>query len=542
MMNTNSPQTGVNDGSNLKRLIDVGIALSAEKDHDALMEIILVEAKAIYNADGGTLYLRRDDSLAFAIMQNDSMNIAMGGTTGDEIPFPPLLMYDPDTGKPNHNSVATHVALTGKLVNTDDAYETDDFDFSGARAFDERAGYRSTSFLTIPLKNYEKDVVGVLQLINARTPDSSEVTPFSPAAQPLVEALASQAAIALDNQLLLEAQKNLLESFIRLIATAIDRKSPYTGGHCQRVPAITEMMADAACFAKDGPFKDFDLDEEERYELMTAAWLHDCGKVTTPEYIMDKATKLETVVDRIEIVRARITLMKREAELEHTKGTGQPGADMATLDQTLKDTHAQLDDNFEFLEGANIGGEFMDPAKIERVKQIAKLQWRDVDGSSKDLLNKNEIHNLSITRGTLTAEDRTIINDHIVVTIDMLEQLPFPKNLKRVPEYAGGHHEKMDGTGYPRGLKRDEMSIPARMMAIADIYEALTAADRPYKKAKTISESLGIMKKMNETDHIDPDLFQLFIESGVYRKYAEEFLDPDQIDEVDEAQILGRAA
>ena len=542
MMNSNSPQTGVNDGSDLKRLIDVGIALSAEKDHDALMEIILVEAKAIYNADGGTLYLRRDDRLAFAIMRNDSMNIAMGGTPGDEIPFPPLMLYDPDTGKPNHNSVATHVALTGDLVNIDDAYETDDFDFSGAKAFDDRAGYRSTSFLTIPLKNYEKDVVGVLQLINARTPDSSKVTAFSPASQPLVEALASQAAIALDNQLLLEAQKNLLESFIRLIATAIDRKSPYTGGHCQRVPAITEMMADAACFAKDGPFKDFELNEDERYELMTAAWLHDCGKVTTPEYVMDKATKLETVVDRIKLVRARITLMKREAELEHTNGAAQPGADMAVLDEKLKATHVLLDDDLKFLEGANIGGEFMEPSMGERVKQIAKLQWRDVDGSSNDLLTENEIHNLTISRGTLTAEERTIINDHIVVTIDMLEQLPFPKNLKRVPEYAGGHHEKMDGTGYPRGLKRDEMSIPARMMAIADIYEALTAADRPYKKAGTISESLGIMKKMYETDHIDPDLFRLFIESGVYRKYAEEFLDPDQIDEVDEAEILGRAA
>ena len=282
MMNTNSPQTGVNEGSDLKRLINVGIALSAEKDHDALMEIILVEAKAIYNADGGTLYLRNDDRLTFAIMRNDSMKIAMGGTTGDAIPFPPLLLHDPDTGQPNHHSVATHVALTGELVNTDDAYETDDFDFSGAKAFDKKAGYRSTSFLTIPLKNYENDVVGVLQLINARTPDSEMVTPFSPNSQPLVEALASQAAIALDNQLLSDAQKNLLESFIRLIATAIDRKSPYTGGHCQRVPVITEMMADAACGANDGPFGDFDLSEEQRYELNIAAWMHDCGKVTTP--------------------------------------------------------------------------------------------------------------------------------------------------------------------------------------------------------------------------------------------------------------------
>ena len=542
MVNSKSPPTQTNEGSALKKLIDVGIALSAEKDHDALMETILVEAKAIYNADGGTLYLRNDDRLTFAIMRNDSMNIAMGGTSGEAIPFPPLLLHDPDTGQANHHYVATHVALTGEVVNTDDAYETHEFDFSGAKAFDERTGYRSTSFLTLPLKNYQHEVVGVLQLINARTEDSAKVIPFSAASQTFVEALASQAAVALDNQLLLEAQKELLESFIRLIATAIDRKSPYTSGHCQRVPVITEMMADAACFAEDGPFADFEMNEEERYELTIAAWMHDCGKVTTPEYVMDKATKLETIFDRIEVVRTRIALMKREAELDHARNCAEPGAIRGESDRALETALAQLDDDLAFLETANIGGEFMDPDKVERVKAIAQYRWRDWDGQERALLDDNEVHNLTITKGTLTAEERTIINDHIVVTIDMLEQLPFPKNLKRVPEFAGGHHEKMDGTGYPRGLKRDEMSVPARMMAIADIYEALTAADRPYKKAKTLSDSLAIMKNMNETDHIDPDLFRLFVESGVYRKYAEEYLDPDQIDEVDEAEILGRAA
>ena len=541
MVNLNPPPE-LNEGAALNRLIEVGIALSAEKDHDVLMERILVEAKAMYNADGGTLYIRNDDRLTFAIMRNDSMNIAMGGTTQVAIPFPPLPLHDPDTGEANHHTVATHVALTGELVNTVDAYETDAYDFSGAKAFDTKTGYRSTSFLTIPLKNYEKEVVGVLQLINAQDPVTGEVGAFNPSSQPLVEALASQAAIALDNQLLVEAQKNLLESFIRLIALAIDRKSPYTSGHCQRVPMITEMIADAACAAKDGPFRDFDLSEEERYELSIAAWMHDCGKVTTPEYVMDKATKLETIFDRIELVRTRFALLKREAELDHARKSAVEGADRATLDGTLAALLAQFDDDLAFLEESNIGGEFMDPEKIARVRKIGEYRWREWQGNEQTLLSENEVHNLTITRGTLTAEERTIINDHIVVTIDMLEQLPFPKNLKRVPEYAGGHHEKMDGTGYPRGLTRYQMSIPARMMAIADIYEALTASDRPYKKAKTLSESLRIMKKMNETDHIDPDLFRLFVETGIYRTYAEERLDPDQIDEVDEAEILGKAA
>ena len=527
------------DDDTFKRLIDLGIALSAERNHNRLMERILLEAKAIYNADGGTLYLRTDDNkLSFEIMRNDTMDIAMGGTTGQDISFPPLSMYDADSGEPNHNNVATHVALSGKAVNIPDAYETDKFDFSGAKNFDGDTGYRSKSFLTLPLLNYHHDVIGVLQLINARDQETDEVITFAPAVQPLIEALASQAAIALDNQLLIQAQRELLESFIKVIASAIDAKSPYTGGHCQRVPVLTEMLAEAACKSQKGTLKDFDLNEEEMYELRIAGWMHDCGKVTTPEYVVDKSTKLETIYDRIETIKTRFEVLKRDAEISYLKACARAGADKKALRAKFKARIAQLNDDCSFIETANVGGEFMEDAKKNRVKKIARYKWRNGPAHKRKFLGENEVYNLCIARGTLTHEERDVINNHIVMTIEMLEQLPFPKNLKRVPEYAGGHHEKMDGTGYPKGLKAEEMSLPARMMAIADIFEALTAADRPYKKAKTLTDSLRIMGFMVRDQHIDPELFELFLESGVYRDYAEKFLLPHQIDDVKIADYL----
>ena len=536
-MTTVTAPAADDQASTLRRLIDVGIALSAERNHDRLMERILLEAKDIYNADGGTLYVKDRDRLVFSVMRTDTMNIKMGGTTGTKIPFPPLALYGAD-GKPNHNSVATHVAITGQLVNIPDAYVAKDFDFTGTKKFDATNNYRSKSFLTLPLKNYENEVVGVLQLINARDRVTGEVREFDVARQSFVEALASQAAVALDNHQLLEGQRNLLESFVKLIANAIERKSPYTSGHCQRVPVLTNLLAEAACAAQAGPFADFKMTEDERYELHMAAWMHDCGKVVTPEYVMDKSTKLQTIFDRIETVRTRFAVLERDAELAYWKkkaaNDGTEAERQAALDATL----AQIREDRAFIESTNVGGEFLADEKIERIHKVATRRWRDFDGKDQPFLSENEIYNLSIRKGTLTTEERKVISDHVVVTIEMLGQLPFPKNLQRVPEYAGGHHERMDGKGYPKGLKRDDMSIPARMMAIADIYEALTAADRPYKKAMTLSQSLKIMKKMKGEGHIDSDLFQLFIESGAYRKYAEAHLKPEQLDTVDERELL----
>ncbi len=533
----------------LERLYKVGVALSAEQNKDRLVEMILLEAKDLCRADGGTLYLVADEvddgkheatHLRFAILRNDTLKVARGGTTGEAIDLAPVALFGAD-GKPNHKNVASYCATTKKSVNVADAYYEPGFDFSGTKAFDEKTGYRSHSFLTIPMLNNEARVIGVLQLINARD-EGDVVCEFDARQQEIVEALASQAAIALDNQQLLASQKELLESFIKLIANAIDAKSPYTGGHCTRVPIITEMLARAACEAKDGALAGFTLNDDEWYELRIAAWLHDCGKVVTPIHVMDKATKLETIFDRIDAVRARFELYKRELELEVLRNvigasgaTGSPGGDVEA--STLTARLQQLDEELAFLETANVGGEFLPPDKQARIREIGKREVT-IGGKKRPLLNDDEVDNLCISRGTLSEDERLIINGHMVQTIRMLEALPFPRNLRRVPEYAGGHHEKMDGTGYPKGLWAGDMSLPARMMAIADVFEALTAQDRPYKKAKTLSETMKIMAFMKKDNHLDPLLFDFFITSGVYRVYAEQYLPKELIDAVDEAALL----
>ena len=586
-----------NDQASFKRLIDIGIALSAEKNPQRLMETILLEAKDIADADAGTLYIRtKDDQLKFVILRTDSLNLAQGGTTGAAITLLPVQMYGVDeqgVRQPNYKNIVSRVALTGESINIADAYDANEFDFSGTRKIDAGTGYRSQSFLTIPLKNRLGYVIGVLQLINAKDAANATV-PFSPNIVPLIEALASQAAVALENQNLIEAQKHLLDSFIELMASAVDAKSPYTGGHCQRVPELTEMLTQAACDSNLPAFADFSLTEDEWYELHIAAWLHDCGKVTTPEYVVDKATKLETITDRLHEVRMRFEVIKREAVIDCQQQLLAGATNGDELKQDLAERLQQLDDDFAFVAECNLGGEFMAADRLSRLQQIAELEWTrtlsDRIGIAQEELkrkrrqdeqplpvreklladrvdhivahdtvvhsadpaniygfqvevpehkyNLGELYNLSVVRGTLTTEERFKINDHIVQTIVMLENLPFPQHLERVPEIAGGHHEKMDGTGYPKKLNGHEMSVPARIMAIADVFEALTAADRPYKQPKKLSESIKIMSFMVQDQHLDGELFRLFLESGVYKDYANKFLLPEQLDEIDPAHYL----
>ncbi len=536
----------------LEQLNDIGASLSAERDINRLLESILLAAKTITRADGGTLYLLTEEDgtkrLKFEIMRTESLNIAMGGTTGNAIPFYPIHLYSKD-GKPNNQMVAAFAALTGQTVNIADAYTAEGFDFNGTRNFDKKTGYRSKSFLTVPMKNHENEIIGVLQLINSQDPARDEVVAFSDADQRLAESLASQAAIALTNRQLINQLEALFESFIAMINTAIDEKSPYTGGHCQRVPELTMMLAEAVNETKQGALSDFDMTDKDRYELKIAGLLHDCGKVTTPVHVVDKATKLESIFDRVHLIDTRFEVLKRDAEIELLKSTAalqRQGLDELSLrergnqlEQAYRARLRQLDQDREFLRKCNIGGEFMPAEAQEQVKRIAQYRWLDQSGNTAHFLTDDEVLNLCIPRGTLTDKEREIINYHIVATIKMLEALPWPKHLRHVPEYAGGHHERMDGKGYPRGLKREQMSVQARIMGIADIFEALTARDRPYKKGKTLTESLQILGKFKEGGHIDPDLFDVFIRQKVYRRYAEQFLDANQIDRVDESRIPG---
>jgi HD-GYP domain-containing protein (c-di-GMP phosphodiesterase class II) len=517
----------------LEQLNAIGASLSGERDINRLLETILTASKSITRADGGTLYrLAEDRTLRFEIMRTTSLKSYLGGTTGNPVPFYPIHLTDKD-GKPNHSMVAAYAALTGKTVNIADAYAADGFDFTGTRNFDKKTGYRSKSFLTVPMANHENEVIGVLQLINSMDEKTGEVVPFSASDQRLAESLASQAAIALTNRILINQLEQLFESFIKMINSAIDEKSPYTGGHCQRVPALTMMLAEAVNEAGSGPFGEFDMSDKDRYELKIAGLLHDCGKVTTPVHVVDKATKLETIFDRIHLIDTRFEILKRDAEIAMLRD-GSPEARAA-----YRERLREIEEHRMFLRAANIGSERMHDEDIERVKRIAEYRWTDISGHEAKFLSEDELKNLTIRAGTLNAEERQVINHHIIATIKMLEALPWPRHLKNVPEYAGGHHERMDGKGYPRGLKREQMSVQARVMGIADIFEALTAKDRPYKRGKTLSESLEILGKFSVNGHIDPDLFDVFVRQKVYRRYAEMFLDKEQIDEVDESRIPG---
>jgi HD-GYP domain-containing protein (c-di-GMP phosphodiesterase class II) len=528
--------------SRLEYLNTIGIALSQERNLDKLLETILVAAKNLTLADGGTLYRLVDDRLRFEIVRNDSLGISMGGTSGNPVPFYPIPLHDKD-GNPNRTMIAAYAAINNRTVNIADAYTEEGFDFSGTRNFDKRTGYRSTSFLTVPMKNHEGEIIGVLQLLNAIDPETKHVVPFSEEDGRLAESLASQAAIALTNRLLIQQLEILFESLIELINTAIDDKSPYTGGHCKRVPTLTMMLAEAAHAAGEGPLADFRMTDKDRYELKIAGLLHDCGKITTPVHVVDKATKLQTIYDRIGLVDTRFEALKREAEIAMLRGKlaaleAQDAASARRAEEDFQARIRQYDDDREFLRRTNIGGERMSAEDQARVSRIAQYTWTGPAGPER-FLSRDEETNLNIPYGTLNAQEREIINHHIVATIKMLEALPWPRHLVNVPEYAGGHHERMDGKGYPRGLNRAQMSVQARVMGIADIFEALTAKDRPYKPGKTLSESLAILGKFKENGHIDPDLFDIFIKDQVYLRYAREFLDPEQIDQVDLARIPG---
>jgi len=527
----------------LDQLIEIGLSLSGETEIDRLLERILLTAKQMTHADGGTLYTLSEDRqrLQFRILRTDSLGLAFGGTqawaspTDWAAPLPtqftdlPLFL---ENGQPNHHMVAAHVALSGETANIPDVYTETRFDFSGTRRFDASTGYRSVSFLTVPLKNHAGEVIGVLQLINAMAPRSRTVRAFTAGEQRLIESLASQAAVALTNRLLIRQLEALFEALVQLITTAIDEKSPHTGGHCARVPELTMMLAEAVNETREGPLADVTLTERDRYELRIAALLHDCGKITTPVHIVDKATKLQTIFDRIGLIDTRFEIARRDLEIAFLKG------EMSREQRDARMAALQADQ--DFLRKANIGSESMKEADVSRVRDIAHAyRWIGSEGDEKDFLDTEEIENLSIRYGTLTDAERQIINHHIELTIRMLERLPWPKHLRNVPEYAGGHHERMDGKGYPRGLTRDQMSVQARCMGIADIFEALTASDRPYKPGKKLSEALQILGRMKLDGHIDPDLFNVFIWEKVYQSYAEKYLPPEQIDAIDETGLPG---
>ncbi|RXZ38170.1 HAMP domain-containing protein [Oxalobacteraceae bacterium CAVE-383] len=558
----------------IKRFTDISAALAAEQNFDRLLERILNETISIARADTGILYLL-DDARKLALPQ--LVKWADGRPHRSASP-PMLEIFLPK----NAGNQLCQTLSGGKkqFRNTDTASLLEEGDaWLGKIPALLPAGRHTLA--TIPLKNRRDEVIGAILLLSPAKNAGAETHLFA-----FLEALSGTAAISIESKQLIKTQHDLLEAMIQVIAGAIDAKSPYTGGHCQRVPELTKMLAQAACDTRQGPFQTFTLSEDEWQEVHIASWLHDCGKMTTPEFVVDKATKLETIYDRVHEIRMRFEVIKRDRQITALKAL-LDGADAAVVEAALAEELKQLDEEFAFVASCNVGSEQMAPEHMARVRQIAQRTWlRTLDdrlGISWEererkerlpaaalpveepllddridhqiargendriapdnewgfkvqtpelLYNRGEIYNLCIKSGTLTPEERYKINEHIIQTIIMLNRLPFPRHLANVPEIAGGHHEKMNGGGYPKQLKREEMSLVARMMAVADIFEALTAADRPYKKGKKLSEAIAIMVKMKERGHIDPDTFALFMETGIYMDYAKKYMAPELIDEV----------
>jgi len=516
----------------IEHLTKIGVALSAERDLTRLLELIIDEACNLTSADGGALYIMSDDGqyLDFAIIQNKSLGVRMGGT-GEKINWPPIKLTDAQNNR-NLANVSAYAALTGEVVNIPDVYNAAGFNFEGTRQFDARTGYRSKSMLVVPMRNHEQEIIGVLQLLNAMDEGTNEVIAFSRESQMITESFASQAAVALSQNRLIQDLENLLEAFVKTIAMAVDEKSPYTGGHIRRVADITMAIADKINKADEGPFSRVQFNEDQMKELRFAAWLHDLGKIATPEYIVDKATKLETIFDRMELVRTRGEIILRDHDHISLRKSSEADQEVNTSQNSEEDFARQFREDMKFLADVNIGAIFLGRDEIARLQAIgARKLVRD--GQTESFLTEDELQNLCVHRGTLTDKERDIVNNHAAVTHKLLSQLPFPKKLKDVPDFAGSHHEKLNGTGYPRGLKEDEISLQARILALADIFEALTAKDRPYKRANTLSEAISILSGMVKARHIDADLFKLFMDERVYLDYARREMQPHQIDKTD---------
>ena len=529
--------------NDLKAQIDnlcrIGIALSSERNIDVLLEMIVDESRRFTGADAGTLYIVSDDenTLEWKIVQTESKEIRFGGTSSkkiDESIFKPVPLIS--EGQVNLSNVSAYVAYTGQTVNIPDVYEAEEFDFSGPRRSDKAMGYRSKSMLVVPLRNHEDDIIGVLMLLNAQDSERDEVIPFSSEYEDLITSLASQAAVAITNAKLIQDLQNLFDAFIQTTAMAIDEKSEYTGGHIQRVADLTMRIAEEINRSETGLWGKVRFTPDELEELRIAAWMHDVGKITTPEFVVDKATKLETIYDRIETIRTRYEVFKRDARIAALKqkfeivsaGNGDPKA-LAAVDGTLQEELKELEGELDFIVQCNTGGEFMADEDIQRLEEVASRTY-EAGEDLRPRLSENEVYNLSIQKGTLTEEERQVINNHASVSIKMLSQLPFSKKLRKVPEYAGGHHEKLSGKGYPQGLSAEELPLQARVMAVADVFEALTATDRPYRKPMPLSQALKILGFMVKDGELDSKIVDLLVQSGVVAQYARDELLPDQID------------
>lgn len=482
----------------IEDLLNIGIALSAEEDHNKLLELILTEARKITNADAGTLYLYEDDKLSFKLMQNDTLEINKGGR-GEEIDLPPVEL--------NKENVSAYVALTKETVNIADVYDTDKFDFSGPKKYDQMTNYRTKSMLVLPLEDYEGNVIGVLQLINAQDDKKDKVIPFKSHLEKVVGSLASQAAVSLSNVQAKQEIEELLNSFVEVMATAVDARTPYNAAHTKRLAAMIKEFMDLINGYEEGKYADEYFDDDRRQELIMTAWLHDIGKVAIPLEVMNKATRLE---DKLELVEQRFDYIAAVNKLSYYKKKEEGRLQ-------LKEELAQIEEARELVNKANNPNTFVDEEMQDELAQIAKLTYVDETGTEQPWLTDDELQALSVAKGTLTSEEREEMEDHVQVAVRILKAIPFPERLDNIPNLVSMHHEFLDGSGYPRGLEGDEIPLEIRILTVVDIFDSLAAADRPYKDAKSVDEALGILDSMIEEGKLDEDVVRIFREEELWQ-------------------------
>ncbi len=522
--------------AHIKRLTRIGESLSSETDLDKIFDMILEEGIEFTLADAATIYKVSEDGLflEFEILYNATLNIRQGGSRNPTTWASKIPLYTPE-GEPSLGYIVTSVFHKKSSLSFDDVYETKDYNICGTIDFDTKSNYRCKSMLTIPLKNHEDEVLGVIQFINAMDTQKNIVS-FTDEHKTMLSSLASQAAIALSNRKLIQSLENLLNQFVRSIATAIERKSKYSGDHISRVATLTELFADKINMADEHYFGGRRFNENELKELSMAGWMHDVGKIVTPEFVMDKSTKLETIFDRIEMVQLRFEKLELFLKLLQSK------LSITEFDAFVKEhidagtdasnVYTFISDALAFTQRLNFGEEFVAEEDLARVEKLSSIDF-EYEGQHYFLFTVNEKKNLQIKgRGTFTGEEYQVMKDHVSITWEMLSQLTFPKKFKNVAFYASTHHEALNGKGYPRGLNAEQLPLQSRIIAVADIFEALTAADRPYKKPKSLSESLDIMATMVKIGHLDKDLVDYFMDSGLYLEYANRFMKPEYIDEV----------
>ncbi len=489
----------------IKKLNRIGIALSSQTDLRILLEMIVKEARGFTNSDAGSLYRKEEDKLIFEVAQNDTLDKRLGEKKKEAFsPFPIPL---------TKKSIAGYVALTGITLNISDVYHlTGEEEYSFNHDFDNRNNYRTTSMLVIPMKDHEGEIIGVLQLINAIN-EIGNIIPYPKDLQDLISSLASQAAIAVRNAKLIGDIKNLFESLVKYSATAIDARSPHTAGHSRRVSELSVKVAKAINEEENGPLSDIKFSLLEIEELRIAGWLHDIGKIGVREWVLEKANKLND--DRMEAIRNRFMFIKEKIKNELLKREIEGGYNPTDVEEKLNSALKELDDDMEFINIVNKPG-FLKDSDLERLKKITSKKYSNSNGGEENYLTEFEYTNLSVRKGNLTEEEYKNIQSHVIHTYNILRNIPFTKNLKNVPLIAASHHEMLNGTGYPNGLKDKQIPMQARIIGMVDIFDALTAADRPYKASVPLDKALQILRLEAKDNRLDERVVNIFVEKKLY--------------------------